>query len=281
MIEISRNYFAMCAETGDVFYFGEEVDIYESGKLTGHEGAWLAGVDGARAGMIIPANPEVGMKYYQEVAPGVAEDRAEIISLDEVVVTPAGRFENVLKIEETNPLESNEKEYKFHAPGIGLIQDADLKLVKYFLPEVKEPELKSQVQSVVVEGETIQVGLNSSSTISEFALQQENKMLTFKAGSATGTEGTTEISIGSILEGPYTVSIDGQATDDFEVTPAGASSGALIKISHTSSDHVVTITGTNVVPEFPLNAIWIIAAATGVVALVARSKIAGNFHPDK
>lgn len=138
LAEISRNYFAICTETGDIFYFGEDVDDYEDGEIVGHEGAWLAGVDDARAGLIIPANPKIGMKYYQEVAPGVAEDRAEIISLNEVVDTPAGKFDNVLKVEETNPLEGNEKEYKFHAPGIGLIQDADLKLVSYVLPEVQK-----------------------------------------------------------------------------------------------------------------------------------------------
>jgi hypothetical protein len=138
LVEVSRNFFAICEETGDIFYFGEEVDDYEDGEIVSHEGAWEAGVDDARPGIIVPGNPEVGMKYYQEVAPGVAEDRAEIISLNEVVDTPAGRFNKVLKVEETNPLEGNEKEYKFHAPGVGLIQDAELKLVKYVLPEVQE-----------------------------------------------------------------------------------------------------------------------------------------------
>src|SRR3546814_912967 len=45
LIEISRNYFAMCTETKDIFYFGEEVDIYEGGEVVGHEGEWLAGQD--------------------------------------------------------------------------------------------------------------------------------------------------------------------------------------------------------------------------------------------
>lgn len=147
LVEVSRNYFAICTETNDIFYFGEEVDDYEDGEIVSHEGEWEAGVDDARAGMIIPANPVVGMKYYQEIALGVAEDRAEIISLNEVVDTPAGRFNKVLKVEETNPLEGNEKEYKFHAPGIGLIQDADLKLVKYVLPEVEEEDADDDNQA--------------------------------------------------------------------------------------------------------------------------------------
>jgi hypothetical protein len=134
LFEVSRNYFAICKPTNDAFYFGEDVDIYEGGEIVSHEGAWLAGQNGAKAGMIMPGNAEVGMKYYQEIAPGAAEDRAEIVSVNELLDTPAGNFQNVLKTEETNPLEPNEKEYKFYAPGIGLIQEEGLKLVNYTQP---------------------------------------------------------------------------------------------------------------------------------------------------
>jgi hypothetical protein len=134
LVEVSRNYFAICKPTNDAFYFGEDVDIYEDGEIVSHEGAWLAGQNGAKAGMIMPGKVEVGMKYYQEIAPEVAEDRAEIVSVNEVLYTPARSFQNVLKTEETNPLEPSEKEYKFYAPGIGLIQEEDLKLVNYTQP---------------------------------------------------------------------------------------------------------------------------------------------------
>lgn len=131
LYEISRNYFAMCEQTKDVFYFGEEVDFYEDGKVVKHEGAWVAGVDGNRAGLIMPGTPKLGMKYYQEIAPGVAMDRAEIVSLDETCETPAGTFSKCLKIKEGSPLALFEEEYKYYAPGIGLIRDEDLRLVKY------------------------------------------------------------------------------------------------------------------------------------------------------
>jgi hypothetical protein len=123
LVELSRNYFAVCRPTNDIFYFGEEVDNYEDGEIASHEGAWLEGIDNARAGMIMPGKVEIGFKHYQEVAPGIAEDRAEIISLNDTLDTPAGEFTNVLKTEETNPLKPEEKEFKYYAPGIGLIQD--------------------------------------------------------------------------------------------------------------------------------------------------------------
>ena len=73
----------------------------------------------------------LGSRYYQEMAPSVAMDRAEIISITETMKTPAGNFTDVLKTEETTPIEPKEKEYKYYAPGVGLIQDENLILIKY------------------------------------------------------------------------------------------------------------------------------------------------------
>jgi hypothetical protein len=134
LVEVSRNYFAICSPTNDAIYFGENVDMYEKGNIVSHEGAWLAGQNGAKAGMSMPGNIKVGLKYYQEIAPGVAEDRAEIVSLNETLFTPAGTFSNVLKTKETNHLKPGEKEVKLYAPRIGLIQDEPLRLVKHTPP---------------------------------------------------------------------------------------------------------------------------------------------------
>ena len=131
LIEVSRNFFAICPTTKDVFYFGEEVDDYEDGQVTSHGGAWLAGEQGAKAGLIMPGSPEVGMKYYQEIAPDVALDRAEIVSVDETLDTPAGAFSNCLKTQEGTALNPDEKEFKTYAPGIGLSQEESLLLTEY------------------------------------------------------------------------------------------------------------------------------------------------------
>ena len=85
--EISRNFFAICEETNSVFYFGEEVDDYENGNITGHEGVWLAGEGANKAGLIMPGTILLGARYYQEIAPNVALDRAEIMGLGEEIQT--------------------------------------------------------------------------------------------------------------------------------------------------------------------------------------------------
>lgn len=134
LVEVSRNYFAICNRTNSVIYFGEKVDIYEDGVIVGHEGEWLAGEDGARPGIIMPGTVLLGARYFQEVAPGVALDRAEIVSLTATVQTPAGRFTRCLRTRETTPLEPGEVEFKSYAPGIGLIQDGVLRLVRIVRP---------------------------------------------------------------------------------------------------------------------------------------------------
>jgi hypothetical protein len=129
--EISRNYFAISRKTGDVYYLGEDVDTYKDGKITGHGGSWLAGVNGARAGLMMPGKPAVGQRFYQEQAIAVAMDRCEILSTSETVTTPAGKFTNCLKVAESTPLEAGKPEYKLYAPGVGLLADEDFRLVRY------------------------------------------------------------------------------------------------------------------------------------------------------
>jgi hypothetical protein len=130
LTEISRNFFAISRRTNSVYYFGEEVDIYAGGKIVKHEGAWASGVKGARFGLAMPGLPLVGARYFQEIAPGEAMDRGEIVSLSETLKTPAGEFKNCLKTEDSSQIESG-KEFKYYAPGIGLVQEENLKLVKY------------------------------------------------------------------------------------------------------------------------------------------------------
>ena len=130
IVEVSRNYFAISKRTTEVFYFGEDVDMYKDGRVNSHEGSWLSGAAGARFGLAMPATPLLGARYHQEVAPKTAMDRAEIVSLTETLDTPAGKFENCVKTEETSGLESG-KESKLYVAGIGLIQDAALKLTKH------------------------------------------------------------------------------------------------------------------------------------------------------
>jgi hypothetical protein len=131
LYEVSLNYFAICKQTNSVFYFGERVNFYENGQVVNHDGSWEAGVNGARPGIIMPGTLLIGARYYQEVAPDIALDRAEIRRLDAVVSTPFATFQNCLLTRETTPLEPDAVEFKQYAPGVGLIQDGPIELTGF------------------------------------------------------------------------------------------------------------------------------------------------------
>ena len=124
LVEVSYNFFVQ-APDGSVCYYGEEVDDYKNGKVVGHAGAWRAGVDQNKPGIIMPAQPVVGQIYQQEIAPGVAMDQAEHVAMGQSFMTPAGTFNNVLLVKETAP---STKRYQ---QGIGLIFDDGMVLKKY------------------------------------------------------------------------------------------------------------------------------------------------------
>jgi hypothetical protein len=54
-------------------------------------------------------------------------DRAEIVSVDEKLETPAGKFEKCLRVKETTPLEKGVSE-KWYAAGVGLVKDDEFVL---------------------------------------------------------------------------------------------------------------------------------------------------------
>jgi hypothetical protein len=132
---ISRNFVALDAATGDVVYFGETVDAYQHEGVLSHPGAWQAYRNGASPGLLIPGAPRVGMKYYQERAPGSAMERAHVRRVGAVVHTPAGTWHNcvILAVSSTSKWLDlfAPKEYHAYAPGIGLVQKHDMYLMSY------------------------------------------------------------------------------------------------------------------------------------------------------
>jgi hypothetical protein len=133
LAEVSRNFFAICSATNSVVYFGEDVDIYAKDGVTiiSHEGAWRAGIDGAQAGIIMPGTFLLGSRYFQEIAPGVAMDRACNTKMNLTMVTSAGTFSGCVKVQETTPLEPGAVSMKVYCPGIGLVKDSSLRLVDW------------------------------------------------------------------------------------------------------------------------------------------------------
>ena len=117
-VEVTDDYYAQ-DKAGNIWYLGEATTEYENGKPTSTAGSFEAGVDGAQAGIIMPAKPRVGLAYREEYYAGHAEDKARIVSLREQAEVPFGHFRRVLMTRNTNPLEPKSVEFKFYARGVG------------------------------------------------------------------------------------------------------------------------------------------------------------------
>lgn len=131
LFEISRNYYARCKETNNIFYFGESVCFYKDGECVDTHGSWQAGVNGAMPGIIMPGSFLLGARYFQEVAPGVALDRAEHIAMSQTITVPAGTFNDCVTVEESSPLDPGGAGEKTYAEDIGFITDGTLHLISY------------------------------------------------------------------------------------------------------------------------------------------------------
>lgn len=121
--EDTRDWFAQ-DDDGNVWYMGEDVDNYNpDGSIRDHDGAWEAGVNGAIAGIIMLADPRSGISYQQEFAEGIAEDEAKVVAMGLTIQVPFNTYSDCLKIKEWSDLEKGSIDYKFYAPGIGLIKE--------------------------------------------------------------------------------------------------------------------------------------------------------------
>lgn len=120
LIEDTLDWYAQDA-VGNVWYLGEDTAEFEDGRLTTRAGSFEAGVDGALAGIIMPADPAPGLSYRQEFYAGEAEDNGAVLALDQQADVPAGHFDDLLLTADTISLEPHVLEYKLYAPGVGLV----------------------------------------------------------------------------------------------------------------------------------------------------------------
>ena len=126
VIEDTYDWYAQ-DRAGNVWYLGEDTHEYEHGVAVNAKGAWEAGVDGAKPGIVMPAHPRAGDRYRQEYLRGVAEDRAEVLSVHASARVPAGTYRgDVVKTNDINPLEPDVVEHKRYAKDVGLVLEVTL-----------------------------------------------------------------------------------------------------------------------------------------------------------
>jgi hypothetical protein len=112
---------------GNVWYFGEATATYdEAGNVEDRDGSWEAGVEGAVAGIVMPADPRPPYASRMELARGEAEDMSWVVQRLPSVRTPGGRYVDVVRTLEWTPLEPGVVSMKFYARGLGIVMEKDL-----------------------------------------------------------------------------------------------------------------------------------------------------------
>jgi hypothetical protein len=113
-------------DDGNVWYLGEDTAEFEGGEVASREGSFEAGIDGAQAGIVMPADPSPGQRYRQELLEGQAEDQGAVLSDDELVQAAIGRYDHAVLTRDTNALEPDVSEYKLYARDVGLVLTLDV-----------------------------------------------------------------------------------------------------------------------------------------------------------
>ena len=131
LVERSFNYFAQ-GDDGAVYYFGEVVNIFESGVIVSHEGSWLVGGatlpsdppgigNASKPGLFMPATPELGDLFKPEDLFPIVDETDEVVGVDLDVLVPAGKYDGAIEVEESSQLDPA-TELKWYAPGVGVVK---------------------------------------------------------------------------------------------------------------------------------------------------------------
>ncbi|KAA0230990.1 hypothetical protein EDS67_04585 [candidate division KSB1 bacterium] len=151
LVEDTFDWFAQDKD-GNVWYFGEDSKEIEDGEVVNTNGSWEAGVNGAKPGIVMKANPQVNEAYRQEFLPGEAVDMGQVLSLNESVTIGLGTYADCLQTKDWTPLEPEVVEHKFYSKDVGNAilekkvagEAGQLELVEMRMLETQTPESEEQ-----------------------------------------------------------------------------------------------------------------------------------------
>jgi hypothetical protein len=109
---------------GNVWYFGENTAAYGPGGQVDRSGSWLAGLHGARPGIVMTAHPRVGDAHRQEYWAGHAEDQYWLVALGQRVRVPLATYTDAARTLEWSRLEPSVIDEKFYVPGVGVVRES-------------------------------------------------------------------------------------------------------------------------------------------------------------
>ncbi|MGH8990343.1 MAG: hypothetical protein ACRDZ7_02315, partial [Acidimicrobiia bacterium] len=119
-LEESEIIFLAQDRAGNVWHFGQVVEVYdEEGAYVGTS-VWLAGLEGAKPGVLMRADPQKGAPAHSQgfaPPPFFWDDAARVHASGEKTCVTAGCYDNVLVIDEFERAKPGAHQLKYYAPG--------------------------------------------------------------------------------------------------------------------------------------------------------------------
>jgi hypothetical protein len=103
---------------GNIWYLGSYTEAYEGGQFVNATDAWLTGINGAKAGLLMKARPQRGMSYLEATVPGEGSAVSQVVRTGASECVPFKCYKDVIVIQEG----TSGAEYKYYAPGVGGIR---------------------------------------------------------------------------------------------------------------------------------------------------------------
>jgi len=143
---------------GNVWFMGEYPEVYELGQIV-EAPAWIPGFKGAKAGIVMKADPQLGTpSYAQGWGPAVGwNDRGRVVALDEQTCVPLACYQDVLVTEEFSQTQPDAAQVKYYAPNIGNIKvtwkgdDASREVLDLTTQTQLSPQAMAEVRAAAFE----------------------------------------------------------------------------------------------------------------------------------
>ncbi len=111
-------------DDGTVWLHGYYSEEWEEGKPVGAS-VWIGGVQGAKSGIFMHAQPRVGTPPYEQGVPPVEHEKpdyAQVYQTGQKTCVPVGCYQDVVVTREWHPSEPGVYQLKYYAPGVGNVR---------------------------------------------------------------------------------------------------------------------------------------------------------------
>jgi hypothetical protein len=189
-----------------------------------------------------------------------------------------GTFSGSLRLLDNAPkgIYTAEARVELEADALGIVQTITSATLQSSIQFAVAAPVEYEVNA---EAQNFTVSIASNSGINDFQFKQPEKRVSFLVEGDAGTKGVAEVTIPkALLSGEMSVFMDQNLVAEEDViVKSETDATTTFEINYHHSIHRMEVTGTSVVPEFPLSSLALVASVVGIIVAIGRSKLSlGN-----